>query len=259
MTTRIRTLSTVLVATIAAAWLLDFQGTAQSQPQPLQVAGEPAPAQASGRGGLVQDMTGADFSPKPPIAPRTAREQASTFLLPAGYRMELVASDPDINNPAVIEWDGNGRMYVSEFRSYMRDADATGEHEPTSRISRWESTKGDGVYDRHTVFVDNVLFPRMILPIDRNCILTNETHSDDVVKYCDTNDDGKADKRDVFYTGVGVGRDGNVEHEQSGFIWGLDNWIYSTYNSFRFRWTPDGIQREPTAPNGASWGLTAGR
>ena len=256
MTKRIRTLSTALVATIAAAWLLDFQGSAQSQPQPLQVAGEPAPAQASGRGGLVQDMTGADFSPKPPIAPRTAREQASTFLLPAGYRMELVASDPDINNPAVIEWDGNGRMYVSEFRSYMRDADATGEHEPTSRISRWESTKGDGVYDRHTVFVDNVLFPRMILPIDRHCILTNETHSDDVVKYCDTNDDGKADKRDVFYTGVGVGRDGNVEHEQSGFIWGLDNWIYSTYNSFRFRWTPEGIQREPTAPNGASWGLT---
>ena len=96
----------------------------------------------------------------------------------------------------------------------------------------------------------------MILPIDNNCILTNETHSDDVVKYCDTNDDGMADKRDVFYTGVGVGRDGNVEHEQSGFIWGLDNWIYSTYNSFRFRWTPDGIQREPTAPNGASWGLT---
>ncbi len=109
--------------------------------------------------------------------------------------MELVASDPDINNPAVIEWDGNGRMYVSEFRSYMRDADATAEHEPTSRISRWESTKGDGVYDRHTVFVDHVLFPRMILPIDKNCILTNETHSDDVVQYCDTNDDGMADKR----------------------------------------------------------------
>ncbi len=256
MTTRLRALSLVLVATISTGWLLDFQGAAQSQPQPPRAAGEPGTAQAGGRGGFVQDLTGADFSPKPPIAARSAREQAGTFLLPAGYRMELVASDPDINNPAVIEWDGNGRMYVSEFRSYMRDADATGEHEPTSRISRWESTKGDGVYDRHTVFVDHVLFPRMILPIDKNCILTNETHSDDVVKYCDSNDDGVADKRDVFYTGVGVGRDGNVEHEQSGFIWGLDNWIYSTYNSFRFRWTPDGIQREPTAPNGASWGLT---
>jgi hypothetical protein len=37
-----------------------------------------------------------------------------------------------------------------------------------------------------------------------------------------------ADKREIFYSGVGLGRDGNVEHEQSGFIWGLDNWIYST-------------------------------
>ena len=63
----------------------------------------------------------------------------------------------------------------------------------------------------------------------------------------------------VFYTGVGVGRDGNVEHEQSGFIWGLDNWIYSTYNSFRFRWTPDGIQREPTGAERCVVGLDRGR
>ena len=207
-----RTPATLLFATVSASCFLAFSGSAQA----------PSAAQSGGGrgGGFVQDNTGADFSPKPPIKARTAREQADTFLLPAGYRLELVASDRDLNNPAVIEWDGNGRMYVSEFRSYMRDADATGEHEPTSRISRWESTKGDGTFDRHTVFVDHVLFPRMILPIDNNCILTNETHSDDVVKYCDSNDDGVADKRDIFYSGVGVGRDGNVEHEQSGFIWG---------------------------------------
>jgi mono/diheme cytochrome c family protein len=241
----------VFFSTFAACVLLAFSGAAQSPAQ----APAPGPAPAQGFG-VMQDNAGADFSPKPPIAARTATDQAGTFLLPAGYRLELVASDPALNNPAVIEWDGNGRMYVSEFRSYMRDADATSEHEPTSRISRWESTKGDGTYDKHTVFVDHVLFPRMILPLDDNCILTNETHSDDVVKYCDTNDDGVSDRRDIFYSGVGVGRDGNVEHEQSGFIWGLDNWIYSTYNSFRFRWSPDGIQREPTAPNGASWGLT---
>jgi hypothetical protein len=55
---------------------------------------------------------------------------------------------------------------------------------------------------------------------------------------------------------VGVGREGNVEHEQSNFLWGLDNWIYSTYNAFCFRWTPHRILRDPTALNGASWGLT---
>jgi mono/diheme cytochrome c family protein len=211
---------------------------------------------AGRRGGGNQDLTGADFSPKPPIQARTPEDQASAFLLPAGYRLELVAADPDINNPAVIEFDGNGRMYVSEFRSYMMDADATREHEPINRISRWESTKGDGRFDRHTVFADGVMFPRGIIAIDRDCILVNETHSDDMLKLCDTSGDGVADAREVFYSGVGLGRDGNVEHEQSNFTWALDNWIYSTYNAFRFRWTPSGVRREPTAPNGASWGLT---
>src|SRR5690606_5341318 len=220
-------------------------------------------AQAPGGGGFPgadpnapNPNLGADFSPRPPIRAKTPEEQAATFLLPAGYRLELVAADPVITNPAVVDWDGNGRMYVSEFRSYMIDADATNEHDPINRISRWEDTDGDGTYDRHTVFADRLVFPRMILTIDNDCILTNETHSDDVIKLCDTNDDGIADTNTVWYTGVGRGRDGNVEHEQAGFLWALDNWIYSTYNAFRFRWTPAGIQREPTAPNGASWGLT---
>ncbi len=96
----------------------------------------------------------------------------------------------------------------------------------------------------------------MVLPLDNDSILTNETASDDVVKLTDTNGDGVADKREVFFSGVGIGRDGNLEHEQSGFVWGLDNWIYSTYNAFRFRWTPTGIVREPTGSNGGQWGLS---
>jgi len=220
-------------------------------------------AQAPGGGGFPgadpnapNPNLGADFSPRPPIRAKTPEEQAATFLLPAGYRLELVAADPVITNPAIVDWDGNGRMYVSEFRSYMIDADATNEHDPINRISRFEDTDGDGTYDRHTVFADNLVWPRMILTLDNDCILTNETHSDDVIRLCDENGDGVADTKTVWYTGVGRGRDGNVEHEQAGFVWALDNWIYSTYNAFRFRWTPEGILREPTAPNGASFGLT---
>ena len=112
--------------------------------------------------------TRADFSPKPPIKALTPEEEAKRFVLPPGYRMELVLADPDVNSPAVIEFDGNGRMYVAEFVSYMLDADATGEHDPTSRISRWESTEGDGNYDKHTVFADKLILPRMILPLDKD-------------------------------------------------------------------------------------------
>jgi mono/diheme cytochrome c family protein len=197
----------------------------------------------------------ADFSPKPPITAKSAEEQAKTFVLPPGYRMELVLSDPDIDTPAVIEFDGNGRMYVAEFITYMPDVEGTGQREPRSRISRWEDTNGDGTYDKHTVFADKLVLPRAVLPLDNDSILTNETASDDVIKLTDTNGDGVADRREVFYSGVGIGRDGNLEHEQSGFVWGLDNWIYSTYNSFRFRWTPTGIVREATGSNNGQWGL----
>jgi len=199
---------------------------------------------------------GADFTPQPPVPAKSPAEEAKSFYLPPGYRMELVASEPDIVSPAVIEFDGNGRMYVAEFVSYMRDADGTGAHDPISRITRFESTRGDGVYDKHTVFADKLILPRMIVPLQDGVILTNETDSDDVIKLTDTNGDGIADKKEVVYSGVGIGRDGNLEHEQNGFVWGLDNWIYSTYNAFRFRWTPKGFVREPTGANGAQWGVS---
>jgi mono/diheme cytochrome c family protein len=225
-------------------------------PQPP--AAPPPTAQApQGRGTLSSTTNaGADFSPKPPVKARTPAEEASSFILPPGYRLELVVAEPDVISPAVIRFDGNGRMYVAEFITYMRDADGNNQHTPESRITRFESTKGDGVYDKRTVFVDKLVLPRTIVPLDGNSILTNETASDDVVKYTDTNGDGVADRREHFYSGVGLGRDGNLEHEQAGFVWGLDNWIYTTYNAFRFRWTPTGILKEPTGPNAGSWGVT---
>jgi hypothetical protein len=199
---------------------------------------------------------GADFAPKAPIQALSAEDEAKTFVLPPGYRMELVLSDPDIVSPAVIEFDGNGRMYVVEFVTYMPNVEGEGQREPLNRISRWEDTDGDGKYDKHTVFADKLVLPRMVLPLDNNSILTNETDSDDVIKLTDTNNDGVADKREIYYSGVGLNRDGNLEHMQSGFVWGLDNWIYSTYNAFRFRWTPGGIIREATGPNGGQGGLS---
>ena len=244
----------------AIALVLSGSVTAlQNPPAPAPPApASPTPQAPAPSGGTLSSTSnaGADFSPKPPVKARSPEEQAASFLLPPGYRMELVLSEPDIISPAVIRFDGNGRMYVAEFITYMRDADGNNQHAPESRITRFESTKNDGVYDKRTVFVDKLVLPRTVVPLDGNSILTNETASDDLWKYTDTNNDGVADKREHFYSGIGLGRDGNLEHEQAGFVWGLDNWIYTTYNAFRFRWTPTGILKEPTGPNSGSWGVT---
>ncbi len=255
------------IATATSVTLIGLALFAQTpaQPQPpAQGAGRGAGGgrgvlPAAGRGGgrgtgdVTVDNPGADFTPKEPIKPLPAQEEAKHFILPAGFHMELVLSDPTIINPSSIEWDGNGRMFITEMRTYMPDADGNNEYDPVSRISTHESTKGDGKYDKHGVFVDKMVLPRMVLPLDKNKILSIDTDASDVMEYVDTKGTGTADQKEVFFKGAGVR--GNLEHQESGFIWGLDNWIYSTYNAFRFRWTPNGILKESTGPNGGQWGL----
>ena len=145
-------------------------------------------------------------------------------------------------------------MFLVELRGYYQSPDGIDRIPPVGRISLHEDRDGDGAYERHTVFVDKMVFPRFALPFGPNAILTMETNTDEVWKYTDTNGDGSADKKDLFTTGFG--RAGTMESQQSTLFWGMDNWLYSTVNAFRVRWTPNGLLREPTGPNGAQWGIT---
>jgi mono/diheme cytochrome c family protein/glucose/arabinose dehydrogenase len=196
----------------------------------------------------------ADLSPKPPVIPLTPAEQAARFWLPAGYRMEPLLVEPIVEDPAQIAFDGNGRMFVVELRGYVQTPEGIDLIPPIGRISMHQDRDNDGSYEHHTVFVDKLVFPRFVLPFGANTILTMETNSDDVWKYTDGNGDGVADTRELFATNFG--RAGNMESQQASLFWGMDNWLYSTVNAFRLRWTPTGILKEPTGPNSSQWGVT---
>lgn len=200
------------------------------------------------------DWKDIDLTPKAPVQPLSPADQQKLFLLPPGYKIEPILTEPAIEQPGAIAFDGNGRMYVLELRSYMLDADSKNELDPTSRISRWEDKDNDGVYETGTTFVDGLVFPRFVLPYGKDCILTMESDADNVYKYTDTNGDGKSDKKEFFTNKYG--RSGNVEHQQAFMYWGMDNWLYSTVNAFRIRETPQGIIREKTGANRAQWGIT---
>ncbi len=111
------------------------------------------------------------------------QESLESIQVPEGYKLQLVLSDPIIKEPVWAVWDGNGVMYVAEMRTYMQDADAKDESKPISRVSRHEDTDGDGVYDKHSVFIDNLVLPRKILALDDR-LMVGETGADNGMTAC---------------------------------------------------------------------------
>jgi len=181
-------------------------------------------------------------------------ESMKRFKLPPGYRIELVAQEPAIINPVCFAWDGNGNLYVCEMRTYMMDADAKDQDKPLSRVSKLSDTNGDGVFDKATVFLDNLVLPRMVLPLDDRVVIA-ETYTGKFVSYKDTNGDGVADENELVFDAGKQG--GNLEHQDSALTWSSDNFIYTAQNgSRRFRigadgkWTSDQIYGR-----GSQWGM----
>jgi hypothetical protein len=61
---------------------------------------------------------GIDSASRPPVVPKSAIEEQATFVLQPGFSINPVLAEPDIKEPAAIQFDGNGRMYVLELRLY---------------------------------------------------------------------------------------------------------------------------------------------
>ena len=194
-----------------------------------------------------------------PYAILTPEEELETFELAPGYVAELVAAEPQVQEPVLTVWDGNGAMYVAEMRSYMQDENGTGTKTlRNGRIKKLVDLDGDGRMDKSAIFVDNLNLPRMILPLD-DWIAIRETDTMDVVAYRDTDGDGIADESKMLYDKGPHSRNGpktSAEHQDSGMIWNVDNQIYITYNMERYQFT-DGTWRAEKQPgHWTQWGLT---
>lgn len=192
----------------------------------------------------------------PPVEPLSPEASIKKIQLPPGYHIEVVASEPMVQEPVALAWDGNGRMYVAEMNTYMKDAKATGEFEPSSRIKLLEDTDGDGRMDKSSVFIDSLLLPRVILPVGDQ-LLVGITNIQHIWSYRDTNGDGKADeKKIVFRNDVLDVR--NLEHQNGGLLWNLDNWIYPTRDNLRYKYKNGSLVADTMVDNMiGQWGLTS--
>lgn len=180
-------------------------------------------------------------------------ESLELFELQKGYRIELVAAEPMVEEPAAIAFDGDGKLYVAELNTYMQEIDGKNQHDPICRVVLLEDTDDDGKMDKRTVFADGLLLPRMIQPIDDR-VLIRETNTFDLYSYRDTDGDGVADEKKLVYQGGKRG--GNLEHQPSGLDWNIDNWMYVTYTNKRYRWMGDHVIAEEIPHGSGQWGVT---
>ena len=178
-------------------------------------------------------------------------ESMKTMVLPPGYRLELVASEPMIQEPVAIDWDSSGRLWVIEMPGYMEDMPATTELQPTGRISILEDTNDDGKMDKKTVFLDKLVLPRTLKVLERGALIAEPPN---LWLARDTNGDLVADTKDLVTGSYGQAA-ANVEHNENALLWALDNWMYTSEGTTLLR-LKDGAFEVRTTLSRGQWGAT---
>ena len=162
-----------------------------------------------------------------PRIPATAPAEAlKTFQVRKGFHLELAASEPLVASPVAMAFDENGRLFVVEMIDYSERRD---EKPHLGRIRLLEDTDGDGRFDKSTVYADNLAWPTAVTCWNGGIFVAT---TPDILWLKDTKSDGKADVREVVFTGFaeGVARL-NVQAMLNSFIWGLDNRIHGATSS----------------------------
>src|SRR6188768_879610 len=158
-------------------------------------------------------------------------EEMKTFSLPPGFRVELVASDPMIESPILMDFDADGRMWVLEMLTFLPDTSGRDSREPLNRVSVLEDTNGDGRMDKKTVFADKLSMPRALKVLDHG-VLIGEPPNLWLMK--DTNGDLVADTKDLVVDTYG-NPNGGIEHNANSLFWAMDNVMYSSEHVWDLR------------------------
>lgn len=194
----------------------------------------------------------------PPAPARTPEEELGTFKLAPGFKVEIAAADPLVQDPVAIAFGPDGRLWVVEMRGYMSDLDGTGEDQPVGRVVVLRDRDGDGRYDESTVFVDGLVLPRAIALVGDGALIGAPP---ELAYWRDTDGDGKADTKTVVATDYGVRVDpkrphlANPERAPNALLWAMDNWIYSAAYSRKFRYVRGNFETGATTFRG-QWGLS---
>jgi putative membrane-bound dehydrogenase-like protein len=161
-----------------------------------------------------------------PISPQASMQR---MIVPAGFRVELFAAEPDVVNPIAMAWDERGRLWTVETVDYPHNTLAGKPGHDKIRIL--EDTDNDGRADKVTVFADDLNIPTCLTFHDGGVIVMQAPHT---LFLKDTDGDDKADVRTVLVDGWSQ-RD--THGGPNNIRYGLDNKIWGTVGMAGFKGT----------------------
>ena len=179
--------------------------------------------------------------PRLPPAESLTRLKTSDDL-----QIDLLLHEPLVAQPTHLTFDARGRLWVTQYRQYPYPAGVKAlsrdkyyrstfdqspppppHHTPgRDRVSIHEDTDGDGIHDRHTVFVDGLNMANAALPGRGGVWILNPPY---LLFYPDANGDDRPDAAPVVHL-AGFGLE-DTHSVANGLVWGPDGWIYGGQGS----------------------------
>ncbi|MAB91070.1 MAG: hypothetical protein CMJ90_16685, partial [Planctomycetes bacterium] len=193
------------------AWYAETQETATYQP-----GGWLKAATAKEQGKTKTNIPQAKDRPK----------VAGPFIAAEGLKVETFATE-QLSNPASIDVDDRGRVWVAEALNYRKKIRKEGD-----RILILEDSDGDGRADRSKVFYQDP----DIDGVHGVCVLGNKaivSAPDRIIVLTDTNGDDKADEKKLLFMGkVMTGPHGQHDHAVHAAMFGPDGRLYFNFGNY---------------------------
>jgi glucose/arabinose dehydrogenase len=185
----------------------------------------------------------------PALSPEDALK---TFYMPPGYRVELVASEPLIQEPVALDWDTDGRLWAVEMPGFMANITGSNEHDPIGRVVVLEDTDGDGRMDKRTIFADGLVLARSLKILDRGVLVAEPPN---VWLMRDTTGDLRMDTKELVTNQYGR-FEGDPQNNANGFYWGLDNRMYTAGQADIQLRLKDGVFEVQKTLQRGEWGVS---
>jgi putative membrane-bound dehydrogenase-like protein len=151
--------------------------------------------------------------------PLSVEESLKHFVTPVDFEVKVFVTEEKLGGkPLAMTWDERGRLWVSITRDYPNEPQPGGKGR--DRIVVCEDADGDGVCDTVTTFAETLSIPTSLLPYAGGLIVHQAPHT---LFLKDTDGDGKADVRQVLFSGWGTY---DTHAGPSNLRYGFDNWVY---------------------------------